>query len=50
MMRAIAECAFITSDLPVVLSLEMHCSQKQQQRAAEIAIHHLGKRLMLVSR
>ena len=30
--RAIAEYAFITSELPVVLSLEMHCKPKQQVR------------------
>jgi len=28
------ECAFVTSDLPVILSMEMHCSKKQQRSIA----------------
>ena len=30
MIRAIAETAFVTSELPVILSFENHCNQKQQ--------------------
>jgi len=39
--KAIAETAFITSELPVVLSLEMHCSPPQQRKIAEILVKHL---------
>eukprot|EP00966_Prymnesium_polylepis_P335406 7390769-Prymnesium_polylepis.2 len=30
--KAVAECAFVASDLPVVISMEMHCSPIQQRR------------------
>lgn len=33
-LEAIAECAFKTSDFPVILSLENHCSPKQQAKIA----------------
>lgn len=46
--RAIAECAFVTSNLAVVLSLEMHCAPKQQKRVAEIFVKHLGEKLIRV--
>ena len=44
--QAVAECAFITSDLPVLLSLEMHCSSKQQHRLATMAVEHIGDNLL----
>ncbi|KAL1507854.1 hypothetical protein AB1Y20_007462 [Prymnesium parvum] len=44
--RAIAECAFLTSDLPVILSLEMHCSVGQQFKLACDLIKHLGPALL----
>jgi len=42
---AVAECAFVTSELPVVLSLEMHCNSKQQRQLAELLTEHLGDNL-----
>ena len=33
---AVAETAFATCDLPVILSLEMHCSPKQQRVIAQV--------------
>ena len=44
--EAIAETAFVTSELPVILSLEMHCSPPQQRQIAEILVAHLGKALL----
>eukprot|EP00966_Prymnesium_polylepis_P311204 7189773-Prymnesium_polylepis.1 len=43
--RAVAECAFVTSQLPLILSLEMHCSPKQQARIAESMVGTIGKML-----
>ena len=43
--KAIAECAFITSELPVIVSLEMHCSSEQQRIVAEILVEQLGDAL-----
>jgi hypothetical protein len=34
--NAIRECAFQTSSLPVILSLEMHCGLKQQRVIAQV--------------
>ncbi|KAJ5469583.1 hypothetical protein N7539_009201 [Penicillium diatomitis] len=34
--HAIRDCAFITSDLPVIVSLEVHCSLDQQQMMVDI--------------
>ena len=34
-LEALRETAFIASELPVMLSLEMHCSASQQQRCAQ---------------
>jgi len=45
--EAIAECSFVTSELPVVLSLEMHCSPAQRHQLATLLIHHLGDVLLL---
>ncbi|GFU09953.1 1-phosphatidylinositol 4,5-bisphosphate phosphodiesterase classes I and II, partial [Nephila pilipes] len=33
-LEAIADCAFKTSDYPVILSFENHCSTKQQAKMA----------------
>jgi len=44
--RAIGECAFITAELPVVLSLEMHCSPEQQNRLTKMMIKHIGDYLL----
>ena len=33
---AVAETAFVTSTLPVILSLEMHCSSQSQAKMAQI--------------
>ena len=44
--QAIAECAFATCDLPVILSLEMHCSVPQQSQIAESLCRHLGDQLV----
>ena len=46
---AIGESAFITTELPVVLSLEMHCSPKQQRILAQMMAEHIGDLLMRVS-
>ena len=40
--RAIAAAAFVTSDAPLVLSLEMHCTAPQQARIGELLVKHLG--------
>ncbi len=42
----IAEYAFVTSSLPVILSIENHCSLPQQQRMAAIFKELLGDRLV----
>ena len=39
---AIAEHAFTASPLPVILSIEMHCSAKQQNKIAKELINTLG--------
>ncbi|XP_062499745.1 1-phosphatidylinositol 4,5-bisphosphate phosphodiesterase eta-2-like isoform X2 [Corticium candelabrum] len=43
--KVIAEHAFVTSHYPLILSLENHCGQKQQQLMAEILRKFLGKHL-----
>jgi len=45
--RAIAEFAFVISELPVVLSLEMHCSPAQQRILANSMMDLLGEPLLL---
>ncbi|KAL1496398.1 hypothetical protein AB1Y20_016353 [Prymnesium parvum] len=45
--KAIAECAFVTSPWPVILSLEMHCKPKQQRAIAKMMAKHFGKALVL---
>ena len=45
--EAIAETAFVASQLPVILSLEMHCKRKGQAMIAQILRKHLGAKLLL---
>ncbi|CAF0707706.1 unnamed protein product [Brachionus calyciflorus] len=44
--EAIAETAFVTSDFPVILSFENHCSKKQQERLARHCERLLGPLLL----
>jgi len=44
--RAIDECAFVTSELPIVLSMEMHCSPTQQQVISAIVSKQIGFALL----
>jgi len=44
--KAIYDCAFHTSQQPVLLSLEMHCTAKQQRILANLMVEHLGDLLM----
>ena len=46
--KAVAECAFVNSELPVMLSLEMHCSPPQQQRLTKIILAHVGDAVLSV--
>ncbi|XP_021359616.1 inactive phospholipase C-like protein 1 [Mizuhopecten yessoensis] len=43
--KCISEWAFYTSEYPVVLSLENHCSPKYQKQMAEILLQVLGEKL-----
>ena len=43
--RAIAETAFVTSPLPICLSLEMHCQLPGQKKIAAYLTKYLGKRI-----
>ena len=43
---AIARTAFVTSDLPVILSLEMHCKPERQRAIALALLSNLGERLL----
>lgn len=45
-LTAIAKYAFIASPYPVILSIEVHCDQLQQDRLAEILKSTLGKALV----
>ncbi|KAI6213707.1 hypothetical protein M3Y94_00183000 [Aphelenchoides besseyi] len=45
-MEAIAETAFVTSEYPVILSFENHCSQKQQIKMAKYCREILGDLLL----
>ena len=45
--KAVRRFAFATSELPVVLSLEMHCSLKQQEKLAQSLVDELGGMLVL---
>lgn len=44
--KALFDTAFVTSDLPVLVSLEMHCSPSQQRTLAESLVEHLSGFLM----
>ena len=44
--QALVETAFATSDLPIIISLEMHCSHKQQVRCAALMCSLLGDALL----
>ncbi|XP_057303429.1 1-phosphatidylinositol 4,5-bisphosphate phosphodiesterase beta-1-like [Hydractinia symbiolongicarpus] len=44
--EAIAESAFKTSEYPVILSFENHCSAKQQQKMASYCLQILGDLLL----
>jgi len=45
--EAIAETAFVASQLPLILSLEMHCRRKGQAMIAQILRKHFGSKLLL---
>eukprot|EP00965_Chrysotila_dentata_P101153 3340988-Pleurochrysis_carterae.AAC.1 len=47
-MEAIRETAFVTTDLPLVLSLDVKASAKGQQRAADIIRQVLRRGQLLV--
>ena len=34
--QAIAKYAFVTTDLPLIISLEVHCSIEQQKKMVEV--------------
>jgi len=44
--KAIGQCAFVTSDLPVILSLEMHCSPRMQYQLAQMMVQHIDAALL----
>lgn len=44
--EAIADSAFVTSEFPVILSFENHCSKKQQERLAKHCEKILGNLLL----
>ncbi|XP_048814712.1 1-phosphatidylinositol 4,5-bisphosphate phosphodiesterase zeta-1 [Lagopus muta] len=44
--HAVDKYAFAASDYPVVLSLENHCSPKQQERMAQYLLNILGDKLL----
>ncbi|XP_033632686.1 uncharacterized protein LOC117294412 isoform X1 [Asterias rubens] len=44
--EAINRAAFVTSDYPIILSIENHCSLPQQARMAQIFIDVLGDKLV----
>lgn len=44
--EAIAETAFVSSDFPVILSFENHCSKKQQESLAKHCEKQLGNLLL----
>lgn len=42
----IAECAFLTSDYPVILSFENHCSKSNQLKMAKYCVESFGDLLL----
>lgn len=44
--HAIADCAFVTSDYPIVLSFENHCSKANQYKLAKYCDEAFGDLLM----
>ena len=48
MAKAIAECAFTSFELPIMLSMEMHCSKKQQLILAKMLVAEVGDALLHV--
>jgi len=44
--KAVAQCAFATSDMPVMLSLEMHCNCHQQNQIAKLMVQHIRSFLL----
>ena len=44
--QAIAECAFKTSDYPLILSFENHCKFKQQAKIAEYCKEYFGDNML----
>ena len=44
--KALAETAFIVCPFPLILSLEVHCSARQQDRMAEVLRAEFGERLL----
>ena len=43
---AVDECAFLSSKLPIILSMEMHCTTSQQHRVAKMLIEHVGSAVL----
>jgi hypothetical protein len=46
--KAVKDCAFEITDFPVILSLEMHCSRRQQRQLTTMLLLHLGDALLSV--
>ncbi|KAL1507405.1 hypothetical protein AB1Y20_008247 [Prymnesium parvum] len=44
--KAISEFAFVASEMPVILSIEMHCCVLQQNAIAKLLTEHLGDILL----
>lgn len=44
--QAIAECAFKTSEYPLILSFENHCNPKQQAKIAEYCRKYFGEKML----
>ncbi|XP_023234552.1 1-phosphatidylinositol 4,5-bisphosphate phosphodiesterase-like [Centruroides sculpturatus] len=44
--NAIRDCAFVTSEYPIILSFENHCSKKQQYKMAKYCDDILGEMLL----
>lgn len=44
--QAIAKYAFVTSPYPLLISAEVHCGLKQQDKMVEIMLHVFGESLI----